>query len=35
MYLDFARELRKLWNLRMIPTVVFALGMVHKGLEKD
>ena len=35
-YLDLARELKKLWNMRMtlIPNVVGALGMVPKGVEK-
>ena len=35
-YLDFARELRKLWNMRakVIPIVVSALGTVLEGLEK-
>ena len=34
-YLDFARELRKLWNMRrvMIPVVIGMLETVHKGLE--
>ena len=35
-YLIFARELKKLWNMRVttIPIVVGALGMVPKGLER-
>ena len=34
-YLDFAKELRKFWNMNMtvIPIVVGALGTVHKSLE--
>ena len=34
-YLDLARELKKLWNMRvkMIPIIVGALGMVPKSLE--
>ena len=33
---DFARELRKLWNMRLtvIPVIIGTLGMVHKGLER-
>ena len=33
-YMDFARKLKKLWNMKMmvIPVVVGALGMVSKGL---
>ena len=35
-YLDLARELKKLWNMKvkMISIVVGALGMVPKSLEK-
>ena len=35
-YLDLARELKKLWNMKVkvIPIVVGALGTVPKGLEK-
>ena len=35
-YLDLARELKKLWNMRMtvMPTVTGALGRVPKGLVK-
>ena len=35
-YLDLARELKKLWNMRVkvIPFVVGALGTVPKCLEK-
>ena len=35
-YLDLARELRKLWNKRMIviPVVVSMLELVLKGLQK-
>ena len=35
-YLDFARELRKLWNMKVtiIPVVIGALGTVTKGLVK-
>ena len=35
-YLDLARELRKLWNMRVtvIPSVVGVLGKGHKGLER-
>ena len=33
-YLDLARELKKLWNMKMtiIPIVIGALGTVTKGL---
>ena len=36
-YLDLARELRKLWNMKVkvIPIVINALGTVPKGLEKN
>ena len=36
-YLDLARELKKLWNMKVkvIPIVVGALGTVPKGLEKS
>ena len=36
-YLDLARELRKLLNIRVtvIPIVIGALGTIPKGLEKD
>ena len=35
-YLDLARELKRLLNMRMtvIPMIIGALGMVHKGLKK-
>ena len=35
-YLDFARELKKLWNMQvtMIPIVIGAFGKVTKGLLK-
>ena len=35
-YLDFAREPKKLWNMKVtvIPIIVRALGIVPKGLEK-
>ena len=35
-YLDFARELKKLWNMKVtiIPIVIGALGTVTKGLLK-
>ena len=35
-YLDLARELKKIWNIKVkvIPIVVGALGTVPKGLEK-
>ena len=35
-YLDLARELKKLWNMKMtvIPIVIDALGTVTKGLVK-
>ena len=35
-YLDLARELKKLWNMKMtiIPIVIGAFGMVTKGLLK-
>ena len=34
MYLDLARELKKLWNMKVtiIPIVIGALGIVPKGL---
>ena len=34
--LDFARELKKIWNmkLKIIPVVVVAVGTVTKGLLK-
>ena len=34
-YLDIARELKKLWNMKVtfIPIVIGALGTVTKGLE--
>ena len=38
-YSDLVRELRKLSNMRVrvmvIPIVIGALGMVHKGLERE
>ena len=36
-YLDLARKLKRLWNMRVkvIPIVVGALGTVTKSLEKD
>ena len=35
-YLDFARELKKLWNVKVtiIPIVIVAFGTVSKGLLK-
>ena len=35
-YLDFARELKKLWNMqvKIIPIVIGAFGTVNKGLLK-
>ena len=35
-YLDLARELKKLWHMRVtvIPIVISALGMIPKGLVK-
>ena len=35
-YLDLARELKKLWNMKVtiIPTVIGAFGTVNKGLLK-
>ena len=35
-YLDFARELKKLWNMKVtiVPIVIGALGTVTKGLFK-
>ena len=35
-YLGHVRELRKLWNMRMVvkPILNSALGMVPKGLER-
>ena len=36
-YLDLARELKKLWNMKVtiIPLVIGTFGMVTKGLLKD
>ena len=36
-YLDLARELKKLWNMKVtiVPIVIGALGTVTKGLLKD
>ena len=36
-YLDLARELKKLWNMevKIVPIVIGALGMVPKCLEKS
>ena len=36
MYLDFARELKKLWNMKVtiVPIVISALGTITKGLLK-
>ena len=36
-YLDFVRELKKLWNMKVtiVPIVIGALGTVTKGLLKD
>ena len=36
MYLDHARELKKLWNMKVmiVPIVIGALGTVTKGLLK-
>ena len=36
-YLDFVRELKKLWNMRIkiIPILVGVLGTVPKNLEKE
>ena len=36
-YLDLARELKKLWNMKMtiIPIVIGAFGTITKGLLKD
>ena len=35
-YLDLARELKKLWNMRVtvIPMIIGALGTVPKGLVR-
>ena len=35
-YLDLARELKKLWKMKVtvIPIVISALGVVTKGLEQ-
>ena len=35
-YLDLARELKKLWNMRVtiVPIVIGAFGAVSKGLSK-
>ena len=36
MYLDLARELKKLWNMKVmiVPIVIGALGTISKGLLK-
>ena len=36
-YLDLARELKKLWNMKVtvIPVVVDALGTIPKGIGKE
>ena len=36
-YLDLARELKKLWNMRVtiVPIVIGAFGTITKGLSKD
>ena len=36
-YLDLARELKKIWNMRVkvVPIVIGALGTVPKGLERS
>ena len=36
-YLDLARELKKLWNIKVmaVPIVIGALGTITKGLLKD
>ena len=36
-YLNFARELKKLWNMKVtvIPIVIGALGTVTKGLVQE
>ena len=36
-YLDLARELRKLWNMKVkvVPIVIGGLGTVPKGLENS
>ena len=36
MYLDLARELKKLWNMKVttMPIVIVALGTITKGLLK-
>ena len=36
-YLDLARELKKLWNMKLaiIPIVIGAFGRVTKGLLKE
>ena len=35
-YLDLARELKKLWNMKVtiVPIVISALGTITKGLSK-
>ena len=33
-YLDLAKELKKLWNMIVIPVIISALGTVRKGLEE-
>ena len=36
-YLDLARELKKLWNMKVkvVPIVIGALGTIPKALEKS
>ena len=36
MYLDFAKELKKLWNVKLtaMPIVIDAMGVVTRGLVK-
>ena len=34
-YIDLARELRKLWNMKVVPIVIGVLGTVPKSLEKN
>ena len=34
-YLDLARELKKLWNMRVILIAVITFGTVSKNIEKN
>ena len=33
-YVDLARELKRLWNMKVTVMPIVVLGTVHKGLEK-